>query len=76
MDKLVQVINQQKGEIAALTCFVTALFASLPPRERSAVIAQLDQEAELARTMFLNSPAPDDVSASFEHHVDRFLNLE
>ncbi|APX75089.1 Uncharacterised protein [Achromobacter insolitus] len=55
---VIDVINEQKGQLLNLQCLTSAIVRALPPEGREAVRHCLNEELEAARTMPLASPAP------------------
>ncbi|MDH0092763.1 hypothetical protein N7373_15025 [Achromobacter mucicolens] len=66
---VVDVINEQKGQLLNLQCLTSAIVRALPAEGREAVRQCLHEELEAARTMLLASPAPETVGKSFELHA-------
>ena len=72
-DDLIAKLNDQKGQLMALKAIMTALLRALPEDMREEAFDGLEAQAEAARTAFLNSMAPDDVAAAFEHYISRVI---
>jgi len=70
---VVESINEQKGELTALTCFVTALFRALPLDLREDALGEFDAEREGVRVDLLNSGASEDVLQGYDRKI-RALN--
>lgn len=64
--KLAHVVNNQKGSQLALQALATAILRALPPEVLASALAQWDMEKEVAKTVLLNSQAPDDVIEGFD----------
>ena len=70
---IAEFINEQKGELVALTCFVTALFRALPLDLREDALGEFDTEREGVRVDLLNSGAPEDLLRGYDRKI-RALN--
>lgn len=66
IDRIIQALNEQKGESIALTCRVVALLRGITMDQRSAVVRAFDTECESARVGLLHSGASDEVIRGFE----------
>lgn len=75
LSKLIDVVHAQKGELAFLQTLVLALLRSLSFEQRGEAIREFDKEVEAARSVLLYSVAPEEVLASFEHHVKNLNSL-
>lgn len=73
--RILKTINEQKGQITALTCLINGLFHSLPRDFCAKALREFDTETELARAMFAQTNANDVVKASFEAHVKALNDL-
>jgi hypothetical protein len=70
LGRLAEVVNDHKAELVALQCMMRALIRALPTTLQAEVLAQWDSEKEAARTMLLNTSAPDDLLKTFECHLE------
>lgn len=69
IDRAAKAINEQKGEAIALRCLVNAIFRAMPLSQQAGALADFDNEREIAKTVLLNSNAPDDVLRAFDHAI-------
>ena len=75
IDRIIQTMNQQKGELLSHNCLILSLLRALPRDRQAAALQEFDTECNIARTVLLNSEAPDDVLQSFELHVSAVNGL-
>lgn len=73
--RILKTINEQKGQITALTCLINGLFHSLPRDFCAKALQEFDAETDMARAMFAQTNANDIVKASFEAHVKALNDL-
>ena len=75
IDRIIKTINEQKGEMMAMQCLLASVFRALPADRQALAFAKYDKDVEIARTVLLNSHAPDAVHASFDRAVDALNEL-
>jgi len=66
IDRIGKAINEQKGTITAVLSLLTSIVRALPIDQQAKALAAFDTECEVARTVLLNSQAPDDVLNGFD----------
>jgi len=66
-------LDEHKGELTALTCFVTAIFRALPLDLREDVLGEFDTEREGVRVDLLNSGTTEAVLRGYDRKI-RALN--
>jgi hypothetical protein len=69
IDRIIQTINEQKGEMLAHNCLIISLLRAFPLDHRSVALREFDTECDIARTVLLNSSVPEVLLKSFENHV-------
>jgi len=75
IDRIIQKLNEQKGEILAMSNLVLSIVRALPIDLQAKVLTEFDKEREITKTVLLNSSAPDDVLRSFDNIVEAFNKL-
>lgn len=70
--RMAEIINEHKAELLALQCMMMALVRSLPTSAQADVLVQWDSEKEVARTILLNTSAPDALLQAFDRYVKIF----
>lgn len=73
--RLAQQIDELKGSMLAMECFVNSLTESLSSDARVVVQAFYASESTAFRTALMTSTAPEATVAAFERDVQRALNL-
>ncbi len=69
LDKAIKALNEQKGNVMALSCLLMGVLRALPYWQRVNALREFDTEAELARTVLLNSKVHDDVLNGFDQQL-------
>jgi len=64
-------ICELKGSLVALDALVTALLRAMPSTARAELLHSFNGNAELARTVLLNTPTSEHTIAAFERDVKR-----
>ena len=75
IDRIIETINQQKGELLAHNCLVIGLLRGMPLDHRADALREFDTECDVARNVLLNSSVPDVVLKSFEENVSAINEL-
>lgn len=70
--RMAEVVNDHKAELLALQCMVMALVRALPTNLQAEVLEQWDSEKEVARTILLNTSAPEALLQAFDRYVSAF----
>jgi len=68
-------ICELKGSLVALDALVTALLRAMPATARAELLHSFNGNAELARTVLLNTPTSEHTIAAFERDVKRTAAL-
>lgn len=69
IDKIIDTMNAQKGELIGINTMLTAIARSLPPEHLARLLAEFDNELQYARSHLNNSPIPDEVISGLENYV-------
>lgn len=69
-NEIIEAINDHKGHLIAVQAFAIAVFRALSVEGQAAALAEWDTEVEVAKTVLLNSNAPDDLVSAVDRHVD------
>lgn len=69
-NEIIEAINDHKGHVIAVQALATAIFRALPIGVQASALAEWDIEVEVAKTVLLNSNAPDDLVSAVDRHVD------
>lgn len=73
--RLAQQIDELKGSMLAMECFVNSLTEALSSDARVVVQAFYASESSAFRTALMNSRAPEATVAAFERDIQRALKL-
>ncbi len=69
IDKIIDTMNTQKGELMGINTMLTAFARSLPPEHLGRLLAEFDNELQYVRSHLNNSPIPDEVISGLENYV-------
>ena len=72
MDNVADTVNHQKGELVALNCLLISIFRALPVSLQAQTLLDLQTERDVAKTVLLNSTAPDEVLKGLDDFFSRF----
>lgn len=73
--ELIRVLDDHKAHLMALQCLANSIMRALPVNVQADVLREWDTETEAAKTMFLNSKAPDGLLHAFDQHVKNWNDL-
>lgn len=66
LDRIIEALNKQKGELMACQSLVLSMFRALPIDLQARAWHDLLREREVAKTTFLNAAIPDAVIAGYD----------
>jgi hypothetical protein len=73
-ERVLEVIEQQKGELIFLRALTAALFRAMGTDAQARALHEFDEECKAARDQLLHM-APDSILDSFELHVKSWNDL-
>ena len=75
VDRIADVVNDQKGELMALQCLVISLLRAMPPEMQAKALAEFDRETVIGRGVLRHSETPKEVEVGFARYVDHLNKL-
>ncbi len=75
VDRIADVVNDQKGELMALQCLVISILRALPRDMQAKVLAEFDRETVIGRGVLRHSDTPKAVAAGFDRYVEHLNRL-
>ncbi|MEO5700342.1 MAG: hypothetical protein ABIS17_04465 [Casimicrobiaceae bacterium] len=74
IDKIADVVNDQKGELMALQCLVISLLRAMPADMQARALAEFDRETVIGAGVLRHSELPKAVAEGFSRYVEH-LNM-
>lgn len=74
-EKVIAAINDQKAQLLALQSLAVSLLRAMPPDMREQALQEWDTETESAKTVLLNSNAPEELLRGYDRYVKALNDL-